>query len=96
MRRLRDFWLQHPTAEPSLRAWHERVRRVAWKNFAEVRSEFPSADLVKRLTVFNISGNHYRLIVRIEYELQCVYIRAVLTHDEYDEEKWKNDAWFSE
>jgi mRNA interferase HigB len=49
---------------------------------------------VGRLTVFNIAGNKYRLIARVEYELQRVYVRKVLTHDEYNKDKWKDDPWF--
>lgn len=94
MRRLREFWELHPNAERPLRAWFVRVEHVQWRNFAEVRGDFPSADQVGRLTVFNISGNHFRLIVRIEYEQQKVYIRSVLTHSEYDQEDWKNDEWY--
>lgn len=94
MRRLREFWEQYPTAERPLRAWFTQVEQVHWHNFAEVRADFPTADQVHRLTVFNISGNHYRLIVRIEYEKQRVYIRAVLTHAEYDRERWKDDDWY--
>ncbi|HMN27602.1 MAG TPA: type II toxin-antitoxin system HigB family toxin, partial [Caldilineaceae bacterium] len=60
----------------------------------ELRRDFPSADQVRRLTVFDIGGNHFRLIARVEYASQRVYVRAVLTHAEYDVEKWKNDDWF--
>ena len=56
---------------------------------AEVRAIFPSADRVGKLTVFNIGGNKARLIVAIHYNRRRVYIRAVLTHREYDERKWK-------
>jgi len=91
IRRLRAFWVVHALAERPLRAWFSRVEAAQWRNFAEVRSEFPTADQVKRLTVFNIGGNNYRLIVRIEYALQKVFIRAILTHAEYDEGKWKDD-----
>jgi mRNA interferase HigB len=55
---------------------------------------FPSADLVERLTVFNIAGNKFRLITRVEYQRQEIYIRNVLTHAEYDKEDWKRDPWF--
>jgi len=94
LRRLRDFWEKHTTAERPLRAWFVHVEQANWQNFAEVRRDFPAADQVKRLTIFNIGGNHYRLIARIEYEWQKVYIRAVLTHAAYDEGKWKNDDWY--
>lgn len=50
---------------------------------------FPAADQVGRLTVFNISGNTARLIAAIHYNRQKVYIRVVLTHEEYDEDAWK-------
>lgn len=96
MRRLREFWEVHPKAAAPLRAWFTHVEQAHWGNFVEVRRDFPNADLVGRLTVFNISGNKFRLIVRIEYEKQRVYIRAVLTHTEYDSARWKNDDWYTE
>lgn len=95
IRRLREFWERHTQAEAVLRAWYTRVEAAQWQNFAEVRADFPSADQVQRLTVFNIAGNNYRLIARIEYAQQKVYVLAVLTHTEYDREGWKNDPWFS-
>lgn len=94
MRRLREFWEQHAGAESTLRAWYSHVEQTKWQNFAQVRQDFPTADLVHRLTVFNIGGNHYRLVARIEYQQQKVYIRAVMTHAEYDKGKWKNDEWY--
>lgn len=94
MRRLRDFWTVHPRAERPLRAWYMQVEHVQWQSFADVKRTFPTAAQVKRLTVFNISGNHFRSIVRIEYEQQKVYIRFVLTHTEYDREEWKQDDWY--
>lgn len=95
IRRLREFWERHAQAEAVLRAWYTHVEAAQWQNFAEVRADFPSADQVQRLTVFNIAGNNYRLIARIEYAQQKVYVRAVLTHAEYDREGWKNDLWFN-
>jgi mRNA interferase HigB len=50
---------------------------------------FPLADQVGKLTVFNIGGNKVRLIAAIHYNRKKVYIRAVLTHSEYNEGKWK-------
>jgi mRNA interferase HigB len=59
-------------------------------SFAELRALFPNADHVGRLTVFNIGGNTARLIAAIHYNRQKVYVRAILTHADYDEEKWKD------
>lgn len=95
LRRLREFWEKHNQAEAPLRAWFTHVEFAQWRNFAEVRADFPSADQVQRLTVFNIAGNNYRLIARIEYAQQKIYVRAVLTHAEYDREGWKNDSWLN-
>jgi mRNA interferase HigB len=95
MRRLREFWQRHSDAESSLRAWYMHASRAHWQNFAELRDDFPNTDLVGRLTVFNIGGNKYRLIARIEYERQRLYIRSVMTHAEYSRDRWKNDPWYS-
>jgi mRNA interferase HigB len=89
-----DFWARHPQAEAPLAAWHRIVRHAAWESWAEVRATFPSADRVGRLIVFNIGGNKYRLIARVEYRLRRLYIRQVLTHDEYNKNEWKKDPWY--
>ncbi|MCV3214424.1 type II toxin-antitoxin system HigB family toxin [Plectonema radiosum NIES-515] len=60
----------------------------------EVQATYPKAEAVGSFTVFNIKGNNYRLIVDIVYEAQRIYIKYVLTHAEYDKDKWKNDPYF--
>jgi hypothetical protein len=60
-----------------------------FRSFVELRTTFPSADQVGKLTVFNIGGGKARLIAAIHYNRQKVYIRAVLTHEDYDKGKWK-------
>ena len=92
--RLRHFGKEYPDSESSLKLWYTRTKRAARKNLTDVRRTYPHADQVGRLTVFNIGGNKYRLIVRIEYARQEVYIRHILTHAEYDKERWKHDPWY--
>ena len=92
---LRQFWEKHPDAEASLRTWYKATSVAYWSNFVELREVFPSADQVSKLTVFNISGNKYRLIVLIDYNYQKVFIRSILTHSDYDKEDWKNDPWYT-
>jgi mRNA interferase HigB len=58
-------------------------------DFNELRGTFASADYVDGLTVFNIGGNKYRLIASIHYNRRKVYVRDVLTHEQYDREGWK-------
>ena len=93
-RQLRLFWERHPQAKNPLTTWYTRAGHANWRSFAELKQAYPTADLVGRLTVFNIGGNHFRLIARVEYQRQEIYIRHVLTHAEYDTGKWKDDPWF--
>jgi mRNA interferase HigB len=86
---LRAFWTAHLPAKAPLQAWYRVARRARWDNFADVRSVYRSADQVGKYTVFNIGGNKYRLIVVIHYNRARVYIRHVLTHEEYDTGAWK-------
>jgi mRNA interferase HigB len=71
------------------------INKSSVNNFAQLRQLFPSADVVNNFTIFNIGGNNYRLIAYIDYQAQIIFIRAVLTHAEYDKENWKNDNWFN-
>jgi mRNA interferase HigB len=88
-KRLNDFALLHPTAKSGLRLWYLRMKGASFQSFADLRTVFPDADLVGKLTVFNIGGNKVRLIAAVHYNRQKVYIRAVLTHAEYDTDTWK-------
>ncbi|MFN6559709.1 MAG: type II toxin-antitoxin system HigB family toxin [Nostoc sp. ChiSLP01] len=94
-RTLREFWEKHSTARDSLLLWYDRISKSSVENFAQLRQLFPSADVVNNFTVFNIGGNNYRLITYIDYQAQMIFIRAVLTHADYDKEDWKNDNWFN-
>ena len=92
--RLREFWLRHPDAERPLRAWYRLTRHASWAHFAELKQDFPSADQVGRLVVFNVGGNKHRLISYVDYSHRMVFIRNVLTHPDYSRERWKDDPWF--
>lgn len=84
------FWSEHPHAKQPLSDWHSRMRKGSWSNFVELKTAFPRVDQVGEFTVFNVGGNKYRLIAAIHYNVQKVFIRCVLTHDEYDLGKWKH------
>jgi mRNA interferase HigB len=86
---LEKFWQEHPDAKASLESWYVVVRRADWKTPAELKLVYPNADLVGRRTVFNIGGNKYRLIARINYQGQRVFVLYILTHAEYDRGAWK-------
>ncbi len=86
---LLEFWERHPDSEGPLRRWYTIVRKSDFKDLAELRGTFPSADWVEGLIVFNIGGNNYRLIAAIHFNRGKIYIRDVLTHKDYDQGAWK-------
>ncbi|MBS0266088.1 MAG: type II toxin-antitoxin system HigB family toxin [Planctomycetes bacterium] len=77
-----------------MRAWHTHVSHhsVGCQTWSDVKAVFGSASLVGNCVVFIIGGNKYRLVARILYPSQKVFILKVMTHTEYDEEKWKADC----
>jgi len=84
-----EFWQKHTDAKASLESWYGVVRKAAWKTPAEMRAVYGTADLVGRRTVFNIAGNKYRLIARVNYQTQRVFVLYILTHAEYEQGDWK-------
>ena len=78
-----------PAVESSVSAWYKIARAANWGNIVDVRRTYPHADFVDPYTVFNIKGNHYRLIVKIEYKYQLIFVKGLLTHREYDQGNWK-------
>lgn len=92
---LKKFWKIHPQAEIGLSYWYKLTEKHQWQHKEDVKNTFPSVDTVGNFTVFNISGNNYRLITYIDFQNQKVFIRAVLTHSEYDKNNWKKDKWYN-
>jgi mRNA interferase HigB len=88
-KRLKESAARHRDLEVPLDAWFRIAKKAEWKNLADVRKTFSSADAVGKWTVFNIKGNQYRLITEINYAFGRIYIRHVLTHAEYDRGIWK-------
>lgn len=86
---LREFALTHEDSERPLDDWYRIAKRLRWTNILDVRKTFPHADAVGGFTVFNIGGNKYRLATSINYRTGKVFIRHVLTHQEYSREDWK-------
>jgi mRNA interferase HigB len=84
-----EFWARHPDAERPLEAWYRTMRAEVFADFNDLRATFASADYVDGLTVVNVGGNKYRLIAAIHCNRHKVYVRAVLTREEYDRGGWK-------
>ncbi len=83
------FSERHPDALVPLMNWYRITGRADWGSLAEVRRDFAHADIVGRRTVFNIHGNNYRLIARVNYRTKRVFILHILTHVEYSKGDWK-------
>jgi mRNA interferase HigB len=84
-RTLREFWEEHPNARQALQTWYADVRQASWQSPADVKKIYRNASLVgDNRVVFNIKGNHYRLVGAVQYEFGIVYIRFVGTHQAYD------------
>ena len=82
---LREFWERHPDAKEALSAWYTFVGECDWGWHADVVQDFNSADYVQDgRYVFNIRGNHYRLVARLHFASRTVFIRFVGTHAQYD------------
>ena len=83
---LREFWTKHPDAEGALNAWWADAQKASWKTPSDVTANYSNVSLlVDNRVCFNIRGNHYRLIVKVLYKSQVVYVKFVGTHAEYDE-----------
>jgi len=67
----------------------ESAQQASWSSLDDVRKAYPAADMVGKLAIFNIKGNHYRLIVRMEFLAQRIDVKEFLTHAEYDKGAWK-------
>ncbi|MCC5933801.1 MAG: type II toxin-antitoxin system HigB family toxin [Balneolales bacterium] len=82
---LREFWNHYSDSEGALKAWFSETEIAQWKSPADIKRKYPHASiLAHNRVVFNIKGNSYRLVVKINYDYAQVFIRFVGTHAEYD------------
>jgi mRNA interferase HigB len=91
---LKEFGKVHPRAVGPLEEWFRLAEKAVWRNFADLRRNFGRADVARVksgniVCVFDIGGNKFRLIAKVSYEKGKVYVLRILTHKEYDTDKWK-------
>lgn len=89
---LQKFARKHARSRSSLKIWYEAVSKENWNNFDDVKKTLQATDSYQDCVIFDIGGNNFRLIAQIEYALQQVSVKAILTHPEYDRDKWKKDC----
>ena len=82
---LKEFWEKHSDCEQQLKSWYQEASNAEWKSPNEIKLEYPSASILSNnRIVINIKGNNYRLIIKINYDYQIVWIRFIGTHSEYN------------
>jgi len=82
---LRQFWEKQTDSEEQLKTWYKEATKSIWTSPNDIKSGYPKASILKSgRVVFNICGNKYRLVVRVNYLRKWVFIRFIGTHSEYD------------
>lgn len=82
---LREFWEKFPDSEQYLKTWYDTVMSSKWKSPSDVKRTYANASILKEnRIVFNIKGNSYRLVAKINFEKQWIFIRFIGSHKEYD------------
>ncbi len=87
-RALREFAALHAEAAQPLQDFRRKIEKGSYGNFAQLRATFPAIDKVGDRFVFNIGGNKFRLVASIDFARRMVWVKAVLTHSEYDKGAW--------
>jgi mRNA interferase HigB len=88
-RKIIEFGGKYPDSINALETWHKIVTKTDYSSLADLKKTLPGTDFVDGLYVFNIGGNKFRLIAAIHFNTGMVFIRHILTHSEYDKNKWK-------
>ena len=89
-KRILEAATKHPDCATALHGWHQVMQKNSFENYATLKKTFNSVDKVSHLFVFNVGGNKLRLIAAIHFNTGKVFIRHILTHKEYDSNKWKS------
>ena len=82
---LREVSAHRPEADEALQGWRRRVEKCGCRNFAELKQAFNAVDKAGDYFVFNLGGNHYRVVAAIHFDRQKLFVRHVFTHREYDD-----------
>lgn len=95
-KRLREYAAMHPEAKASLERWEHTVGSAKWQSPAELKQTFNNVDPAtvssgNQVYVFNIQGNEHRLIAAIHFDKGRIYVLRILTHKDYDTQRWKDE-----
>ena len=85
-KKIREFIEREPYSSDVMWRWADAIESSNWRNPGDLKASFAAASFVGDLTVFNVGGNHYRIVAFVHYRKQIVYVKRIGTHKEYD--KW--------
>ena len=85
----RKFYKEYKNAEAPLKAWKKATLEANWTDFNSVKMTFNTVDWVDGLLIFDIKGNDYRLVSVCVFEKGRLYIKEIMTHEEYSKGAWK-------
>lgn len=84
-RTLVEYWTIHPDSKEPLKSWFKEAEASNWETPDDIKKKYCTASFLNSNRIcFNIGGNKYRLIVKINYDFHVVYIRFIGTHSEYN------------
>lgn len=82
---LREYWEKHPVIRSQVEAWYDHASKADWRSPEDLQRDYGRGVILPDYrAVFNLKGNEYRLVVRINYQAQIIFIRFIGTHAEYD------------
>ena len=87
-KKLREDYTKETNSKVALQDWHKRAKKADWNNFSDIKSTFNSVDNVgNNRYVFNIKGNHYRIVAIVKFSIKRVFIRWIGNHANYNKIK---------
>lgn len=87
--KLSDCMRKHASSVKALKAWYAEADRAAWKTPQDIKDQYASVDfLADNRAIFNIKGNHFRLVVKVRYQSGIVVVEWVGTHAEYSKKQF--------
>lgn len=83
---LREFWIEHADVAQALRTWVSAVEKATWRNQEDVKASYPGVVPIRdnRFVFKRLKGTDYRLVIKVNYKFQKVFIRFIGTHSQYD------------
>jgi mRNA interferase HigB len=88
---IREFISRYPLSANPLNEWYYKTKSSDWAKFNDLKQSWNSCDFIgNERYVFDIAGNNFRLIAMIHFKRRTLYIRRILTHEEYDEMSKRN------